>query len=117
MTFCIKCVRKRAREVEISALYIYCRPFRITKTTLIVWLKQAKINIWNRALKATFYFKKSFLTRNIAKPPGKYLWRELFTSPWAFAFFLTPLPTFSKCGTESCLPQQKEAGLILRCHY
>ena len=54
---------------------IHCRPFRNTKTT--------KINIWNRALNAIFYFTKSFLASNIVSPPGKYL------RPSSIHFFLT----------------------------
>ena len=71
---------------------------------LVVWLKQAKINIWNRALKYMFYFTKSLLTRSILSPPGKYLWQKLFSPRHSF-FSDSP---FSKFGTESCLPTERE---------
>ena len=100
-------------QIVQSISYIYCRPFKITKTTSIVWLKQEKINILNWAIKAIFYFKKSFFTRNIARPPSKYLWQELFKSSWAFTFFSDH--PFSKSGKKVVFPNRKERGLILCC--
>ena len=100
-------------QIVQSISYIYCRPFKITKTTSIVWLKQEKINILNWAIKTIFYFKKSFFTRNIARPPSKYLWQELFKSSWAFTFFSDH--PFSKSGKKVVFPNRKERGLILCC--
>ena len=54
---------------------------------MVAWLTQAKINIWNWALKAMFYFIKSFLTRNIVSYP-----RQIFV---AGALLRTPSPRHS----------------------
>ena len=52
------------------------------------------------------FLKVFFLTRNIARPPGKYsAWQKFFRSPRQSFFF--DLPSFSKLGTESCSPQQE----------
>ena len=73
---------------------------------LVVWLKQANINIWNRALKYIFYFTKSLLTRSILSPTGKYLWQKLFFLPGTH-FFL--IPPFQNLGLK-VVPQQKGRG-------
>ena len=72
---------------------IHCRPFGNTKTT--------KINIWNRALNAIFYFTKSFLASNIVSPLGKYL------RPSSIHFF-SDTPHFQNMGLKVPPPQQKE---------
>ena len=77
---------------------IHCRPFRNTKTT--------KINIWNRALNAIFYFTKSFLANNIVSPPGKYL------RPSSIHFF-SDTPHFQNMGLKVPPPQQKEGADIV----
>ena len=83
---------------------------------MIFWLKQADINIWNRELKAIFYLWKSFfLTRDKARPSGKYsAWPKLFKSPRTLIFSDAP---FSKFGTESFSSPAERGGLMLCIHH
>ena len=76
---------------------IHCRPFRNTKTT--------KINIWNRALNAIFYFTKSFLASNIVSPPGKYL------RPSSIHFF-SDTPHFQNMGLKVPPPSRKGERIL-----
>ena len=63
---------------------------------LVVWLKQTKINIWNWALKAIFYFYEVFFDKKYSKSfPHKYLRHVVFrSSPPRNSFFPDPLPLF-----------------------
>ena len=66
------------------------------------WLKQAKINIWNWALKKPYFiFKSIFLTRNIVRPQVNIDGRELFKSPQALIFSWS---TLSKIWDWKLLP-------------
>ena len=57
---------------------------------------RAKINIWNWALKTTFYFTKSSFDTKSSEPP-----RQISVFFW---------PTLSKYRTESCPPSRKRRG-------
>ena len=72
-----------------------------TKHQLVVRLKQAKINIWNWALKATILFYKIFYDKEHISPPGKNTCeRNSLSLPGThFVFLILP---FSKFRTQSC---------------
>ena len=95
-------------QIVQSISYIYCRPFKITQTRSIVWLKQAKLNILNWAIKAIFYFKKSFLTRNIAKPQANICGRNSLSLPEHSLFFL--IPPFQKVEKKLFSPAERRGG-------
>ena len=75
---------------------------------MVIWLKQAKIDIWKLSPKKHVSFTKSFLRRNIVSPPpGKYLCKDPLRPPRHFFFWPPPLhPPFLKFGTEGCPPAE-----------
>ena len=75
---------------------------------MVVWLKQAKINIWNWTLKAMFYFTKSFLTRDIVSRP-----RQIIVVGTLQLFFWSPPPLFKCLDWKLFPPTEKEWGLTL----
>ena len=77
---------------------------------MVAWLTQAKINIWNRALKAVFCFTKGILARNIVSPQANICGRNSLNPPPSPHFFSDPLRFFSKFGTETCPPPSKKTG-------
>ena len=80
-----------------------------TKHQLVVWLKQAKINIWNWALKATILFYKIFYDKEHISPPGKNTCeRNSLSLPGTHFVFLILL--FSKFRTQKLF-------LLLLCPY
>ena len=68
----------------------------------------------NLALKTIFRFTKSFLTRNIVSPPGKYPWQGLFKTPLPGTHFFSD-PPFSKFDIEGYPPSRKgEADTVAK---
>ena len=75
---------------------------------MVIWLKQAKIDIWKLSPKKHVSFTKTFLRRNIVSPPQANICaRTLYDLPGTL-FFLTPTPPppFLKFGTEGCPPAE-----------
>ena len=56
---------------------------------MVVWLKQAKIDVWKHPQNHIFILQSLFWWETVS-PPGKYLWQGLFKTP-RHSFFSHPL--------------------------
>ena len=75
---------------------------------MVAWLTQAKINIWNWALKAVFYFTKGILARNIVSPQANICGRNSLNPPQALIFFWPSSVFFKNLGLRVVRLQQEE---------
>ena len=81
---------------------------------MVVWLKQAKIDIWKFSLKNHISFYKVFFDKKHIKPTlppshhpsGKFLWQGLFKTPKTLIFFWSPY--FQNLGLKIFSPAERE---------
>ena len=75
---------------------------------MIIWLKQAKIDIWKLSPQNDISFYKVFFDKKHSKPhpPAYICGKDSLRPPPDTQFFYDPL--FPKFGTEGCSPQHKE---------